>query len=282
MHVVGIKFALPFAVLLFTTSLFAEEKPPYIWIASKGSPRSISILVHGLNEKPSTMDSIGKILEGRGSEVLRVALTGHRGDRGTFAKVTRTRWLKDLKAAYDVAEARAANLHLPLYYVGFSLGALLGLDLLTSSNKVHYDKMVLFAPPIETRIPRWFVRCVGSVFGPNFEIHSFGSKERRAHRATPVAAYLAAVNSMSNLEKNGLSRANIPTLVVIDPDDEVVKYSKILSVIKQYQLKNWQVLEVNHRHTLLPSIWYHGVQNEPALGMTEWAKVSLHIQALVD
>ena len=59
------------------------------WIHSKaGAPRGVVLVIHGLEIRPSRMNDIGNTLADSGFDVLRVALSGHRGSLKEMRKVT--------------------------------------------------------------------------------------------------------------------------------------------------------------------------------------------------
>jgi len=86
--------------------------------------RAVALLVHGLSDSPYSLRSIALALQARGVTVYGLRLPGH----GTIpAGLDQARW-QDWMAAVAMAlgDIRVRHASLPLYYVGYSTGATLG------------------------------------------------------------------------------------------------------------------------------------------------------------
>ena len=87
--------------------------------------RAVALLVHGLSDSPYSLRSVALALQAEGVTVYGLRLPGH----GTIpAGLDRVRW-QDWMAAVEMAidDIRARHPSLPLYFVGYSCGAALGL-----------------------------------------------------------------------------------------------------------------------------------------------------------
>jgi alpha-beta hydrolase superfamily lysophospholipase len=105
--------------------------------------KAVTIAVPGLNMKPAPFLDIVNFLTQKGSDVILVHLTGHRNALQNLSEITRQTWLSDLLEAHQHAENLIKNNPTPLYFLGFSLGALVNLDVMSHyPGIVHYDKMV--------------------------------------------------------------------------------------------------------------------------------------------
>ncbi len=252
------------------------SSPGVQWFLSDQPARAVVVLIHGLNSKPSGMDTLASYLSSRRADVLRLSLTGHDADMKTFQHVSRQVWLADVSAAMRLAQARAQKEGVPVYMVAYSLGALVGLDWLDSGMdaQVPCQKMVLFAPPISVslvkrsvQLLRWFPRLV---------IPSLNSPEYRAHAGTPVAAYSALFDSLAHVTQGQFVHANIPTLVLIDPDDELVDAAGIEDLIDRYHLDQWTLFHVTTQDSRLPGRkFHHLIIDDRALGSEEWGRVEV-------
>src|SRR4051812_47048460 len=63
-------------------------------------PVGVVLVIHGLDIKPSKMDSIGRLLTRAGFEVLRVALSGQRGSLEEMRQVSCDEWVRETLLSY--------------------------------------------------------------------------------------------------------------------------------------------------------------------------------------
>ena len=134
------------------------------WYKNQGREKTkgVALVIHGLNLRPDKMQTIISVLAESGMDVLRLSLRGH-GENYThradmdeeqarleaFKAVSFPLWLNEAYLAYTQVREKAAQKKVPLFFVGFSLGGLIGLDLFASQPEVYYDRMILFAPAIK-------------------------------------------------------------------------------------------------------------------------------------
>jgi alpha-beta hydrolase superfamily lysophospholipase len=107
--------------------------------------RGVALVVHGLNLKPEKMGAIIATLNQDGIDVLNLSLRGH-GDNypsqgrknhdeqrlASFREVNYELWSDEMYRAYRQVRERGELKNVPLFFVGYSLGGLLGCDLLIS------------------------------------------------------------------------------------------------------------------------------------------------------
>jgi esterase/lipase len=240
-----------------------------IWKLAE-SPRAVAIVVHGLNTLPAKMSSLEKVLQDDHVDVLRVTFSGHNGNREVFKLVSRTRWISDFARGYQVAKARAAQLGVPLYFIGFSLGGLIAMDFLNDpAQQAHFDKIVLIAPALAVNgISRWIKGL--NLFG-NVMVPSANVMEYRANlEGTPLAAYNALFESLAVVEQADFRRAHVPTLVFLDKRDEMVSASGIEELIQKRDLREWKTSYIYNNKSLLKSSFHHLMIDEPSMGRENW------------
>lgn len=225
------------------------------------------LMIHGLNLKPVKMRPLAQELERMGLSVLNIELSGHRA--GTdWSKVTRAIWLSEIKAAYDVLHAQAAQKHLPLFLVGYSLGALMASDLIEQDSSVQFQKMILLSPPLEIHPMAYVAQAL--TWAPSFRIPSLTPKDYRYNDGTSMAAYKALFQSISAIHNGNFSRLNISTLMIIDPKDEMVSFSKLQNLIRTEDLTAWTVMPVTNKASTLPKPYHHLIIDADAVGATQW------------
>jgi esterase/lipase len=257
------------AALLMSSMAQAASDSVRLWKLAE-SPRAVAMVVHGLNTLPEKMASLEDVLQKDQVDVLRVTLSGHNGNPEIFKLVSRTRWKSDLARGYQVAKARAEQLGVPLYFMGFSLGGLIGMDFLNDpAEQAHFDKMVLIAPALAVHgVSRW-VKAL-NLFG-NVTVPSANVMEYRANKeGTPLAAYNALFESLEIIEQADFRRAQVPTLVFLDKRDEMVSASGIEELIQKRNLHEWQNSYIYNNKSSLQGSFHHLMIDEPSLGPENW------------
>ena len=209
----------------------------------KGKKKAIALVCHGLNLNPERMQPLSDALTELRVENYRLKLTGHRGDLEEMREVTPALWLKEVYESYRIVKKHAEEQNLPFYYVGYSLGGVLGTMMLETElpGKVSFDKMLLLAPAVSVK---GFTRLVliTKIFGNRALMPTFSLKDYRANDGVSVAAYDALFAYIKALDESKEHKnLNIPTLVLMDPRDELISLSGIKSLIKERNLDQWQI-----------------------------------------
>ncbi|MEW6056983.1 MAG: alpha/beta hydrolase [Bdellovibrionota bacterium] len=235
--------------------------------APSSRPQAIALAVHGLATKPSLMNEVALLLNRNGVDVLRLGLTGHRGSAEEMAEVSRTLWLKDFFKAYCLARSRADGLGLPLHFVGFSLGALVGQDLLNSAGAqdVRFDSAALFAPAIAVKPTSHLIKLFWPL-SDGFVFPGVTKSKYSSRGGCTIAAYKALFESLAHLESSNFEKSNIRTAVLIDPRDELVSPLGIKNLIRRHALTQWRFFPL---HASFP---HHLVVAPENLEKNEWER----------
>src|SRR5689334_16365563 len=102
--------------------------------------------------KPAGMLAITQWLNEQGSDVYLVKLSGHYEDSIHIKHITSTLWEEEMLHAYAIAKKAAIESRVPLFFLGYSLGALLGQALMLSLKEDNiFDRQVLIAPATAVR-----------------------------------------------------------------------------------------------------------------------------------
>lgn len=243
---------------------------------SNGKEKAIVILLHGLNLKPQKMDDWADVLAKNGALVIRFALFGHTGDLGHMQEVKPYVWREQFREAMDYALTLSSKHELPLYFVGFSLGALVSLEWLASLvvPPENFKKMVLIAPALS--VP-WYSRAaisMLSVFGDGFMLPSRSPETYRANKGTSIAAYQSLFALKKSLEEKKYKNVNLPTLVLIDKNDELVDSRDIKKAMKDFSLGKWQLEFVDNRFAYDNFGFRHLMVDEASIGKDLWARLT--------
>lgn len=234
--------------------------------------KAVVLLLHGLNLRPAKMDDWAALLSDHGGHVVRFALYGHTGDYQHMKEVGVEIWRHQFQEAFAVARAKAEEYGVPIYFVGFSLGALAALEWIAceKSSTALIEKMVLIAPALS--IP-WYskvaINTLG-IFGRGLMLPSRSPESYRANKGTSIAAYQALFALKDSLEKKKYKNANVSTLVIIDREDELVDSRGILKIIKEFKLSSWKVQIVDNRFAYDNYGFRHLMVDQAAIGKNLW------------
>ena len=256
------------------------------WYISEKIPRhGVALVIHGLNLKPCKMESLIKILNEAGIDAALLSLSGHGNSFKEKAgvstksarlhalkKVTYSMWYQESLAAYTEIQKHAVAQDFPIFLVGYSLGALMGCCLLVSDPAVCFNKLVLFAPALRPyRLGANLINLLSPF--PRLVIPSRSPPAYRTNRGTPVTAYLSLFDAVRAFDRNINSRLNIPTLMFMDPADELVSFSQTKSLVSNFQLNQWQLHPIQNNRNRINHGFRHLLIDDPAVGEENWGVI---------
>lgn len=230
-------------------------------------------MIHGLNLKPAKMLSLAHDLSAMDFSVLNVELSGHRIE-SDWTKVSRSQWLSEIKIAYESLKSQAGPSS--LFLVGYSLGAVLAMDLMQQDSSVQFQKAILLSPPLEVHTLTHLIEILGLI--PTLKIPSLAPKEYRFHDGTSMRAYTALFQSIKAIHNGDFQRLNIPTTVMMDPKDELVSFSKLKKLIRDRQLSQWTMVPVSNQASTLAKTYHHLMVDSASAGKTQWQAMLNTIQ----
>lgn len=248
------------------------------FLADTDTPKAVAAVVHGLNLRPSKMGDIVESLRAAQIDVLRVALTGHRGQEREIDTVTRDVWLNDMREAYKTVSAYAKNLGVPKHFVGYSLGGLLQVDLMQEDEKMRYDRMALFAPALSLCRKVHVLKVLTRWMPRSWKIPSFNPFPGYfINNGLPAAAYHALFSSHASVLRNGIAEAagDVLTKVFIHPQDELVSSTGLTKIVDQ--CPSWSMDPVERVRDSVRCGVFHLITDQNALGDTEWNRVTSSI-----
>ena len=259
---------------------------------STGAPRIVVLVAHGLNQRSDAMRELYEPLRLQGACVVLARFRGHRaGAPADAATVEAWRtvewgdWGDDWLAAARIAQQLAETHRVPLTFLGFSLGGLVHVHHLATGTGVPvFVRQVLLAPAIRVHPRSRAVRAFRAL-GRRFLVPSLAPEAVRSHGGTSVAAYEALFRYESALDVvPHPDRLRIPTLVVIDPRDELASAPRLVDWIAAHGLESsWHVHAIEKDMTTARSRLRHYVTDEAGLGPGPFAHlVDLLTRALFD
>jgi alpha-beta hydrolase superfamily lysophospholipase len=255
----------------------------------------VALVMHGLNCRPDKMEAIIKALNAVGIDCLNVSLRGHGSNftpidkidadaarMAAFKSVTYRLWKTEAYSAYRFARQKSDLHQKPLFLIGFSMGGLLGVDLLASNSNVKFDKMILFAPAIAMHQRNYLIRFFSPF--PELVIPSAGDMTYLANEGTPMAAYNALFDMHSHFENHlNPEKINIPTIVFIDAEDELVSDTRLNEMVRDQKLDRWKIHPVKKDDTATGVKMHHLVIDEASVGDRMWQEiVNITIMHLLD
>lgn len=245
----------------------------------------VALVVHGLNLNPDRMVNIIRTLNSGGIGVLQVSLLGHGGNftpiagmdqaearMEAFKSVSYEKWAGDLLAACRWVDQLSGQVELPLFLVADSYGALLALELMLTEADVQFDRMVLFAPALSMRGRNHIIRLLNPF--PGWVWPSFAPEFYRANRGTPQAAYQVIFNTLERFEKSLGPKINVPTLVFIDPKDELISYKGLRALKEKQKLDQWRFHHITKDKPTATTRIHHLIITPAAVGQTTWLEMT--------
>ncbi len=231
------------------------EKSKWFYTEFKADTKAVVLLAHGLNLKASKMDELAKFFAHKRCDVLRLAL-------GNDPK----KWSENFSEDYEAAAEHAHVLNLPLYFVGYSLGALVGMSFISTHAKTDFKKLALFAPASHTK-PYTRLPAILAKFFPKGRLPSLNLEDYRERHFTTLAEYKV----MQELQKELQSSLTLPTLIIYNAKDELVSATKL----QEYSahLPQCRLLEVSNHESQLTRKYHHLMIDEKSLGQSTWQKV---------
>lgn len=205
--------------------------------AADEAPRTSVVLVHGIGEHSGRYDHVGRFLAERGHDVLAFDSRGHGQSGGRRGHVDRfTELLDDVEDL--IVERR--QLGAPVVLFGHSLGGLISTAYLLA-GRPKPDFLVLSAPAISARIPRWqrLLAPPLSRIAPRLFIRvdldpkliSHDPQVQDDYRNDPLrvagstARFGGEILTTMAATGNALDRITVPTYVFHGDEDELVPAS---------------------------------------------------------
>jgi hypothetical protein len=262
-------------------------------LESHGKCRTVVLVAHGLNLRAHALRALYEPLREQGATIVVLRLRGHArhapGDAAMLEEmrsVDASQWVEDWREGIHVAETLAADLKVPLVFLGYSLGALVHIYGLGTGQleRNPFVRQVLLAPAVRLRRTSRLV-LMFQPLGRRFVLPSFARREIRSYRATSVGAYMALLGLESDVSVLvEPDRVKIPTLVLMDPGDELVSYGRLREWIEANGLSpEWRLEAIDKDRATARSRIRHDIVDEHSLGKASYDALTRRIvRALID
>ncbi|MDR2597320.1 MAG: lysophospholipase [Treponema sp.] len=251
--------------------------------------KGIIIVAHGLNTNPLKMGdehtngTLVKLFLDEGYNVYRVILSGHEGAIEEMQSINAQDWIDSALIQYrEVAEIAYKN-NIPIYLTAFSLGGLVFENLIHYKEDVNFTGTILFAPAIAIKGTARAGIFISDIFlADNAIIKSKAPVEYRAQKGVSISAYNALFELEDNLYKNEFENCNIPTLVFIDPNDELINVSKLQKSITNFNLSNWNVATISNTGTEIKPKYHHLIIDCKCVSSETWNVICERIKYFLE
>ena len=252
-----------------------EVENPATWVTP---PRAAGVagavvMIHGMNNTPESMAAFTGQLTRLGYAVLQVRLSGHDPERGQRHGATRARWLEEVGAGFEQAKARYPKG--PIIGFGYSLGGALAISWVDAGGVC--DALVLIAPGVRLRPVVQLIRPLARLSGVGLTLPSLTPAKYRAFRFTSLDTYAAMFETVDALDQ--LARPDhvggVPTLVLADPDDELVDVPWTAAWITEQGLSSWRFRELRSKPL------HHVILDAESAGPSAWRDLQVQVTAFL-
>jgi hypothetical protein len=220
-----------------------------------------------------------EVVTGQGSDVYLVLLCDHPQNEVDVTKITAPVWQKQIVDAYRIAREAASHRFVPLYFLGYSLGALLGQSMLLPSGAfARFEKQVLVAPATAIRRRCYLIKAF-LFLGFPARLPSFTPKHYRVYPFLPLNFYQILFAEEQKFLCAG--PLNQPTLVLIDPADELISLRKLEKQIQRFGLSRYKVVVLNKSSKGRTRTYHHLILDDATMGKENWEKATKEISTFL-
>jgi pimeloyl-ACP methyl ester carboxylesterase len=178
-----------------------------------------------------------------------------------------------------VAAQQAARLgDVPVILVAFSLGGLIGCTAALRCKDVRFARMVLLAPALRIHRRSDVLRLFAC--WPQWVVRSFTPPDYRANPGTSIAAYTALYAAQAEFMRRVGPALNVPTLVFIDPQDEMVSIGGLQRLIVGQELTRWELYPV-HKGAGATTRYHHLLIDPASVAPPVWAEMMARIRSIL-
>ena len=249
-----------------------DAEAPRWTFTTEASPKGVFLVVHGLNLRPSALDPLCGFLASQGYHSYRMTLKGHNEPSGEI--FDGAEWLRDVEAAYALSHERFPKL--PVYALGYSIGGLLLTTMVEENPESLRPKgMILLAPAISLRT---FFDVAGGLGLPpstSWSVPNVAPAAYRRYELTPIFWYSNTLELYSKMQRstNASHLKSVPTLIVLNPDDELVSESGVERFVSKNAISpEWRIALV-HPEPVEKGLKEHLIIDSTSLGQQEWRRL---------
>ncbi len=256
-----------------------ERSPEGFWIGEREKPKALVLVAHGLNLKPSRMRALAELVCNAESQYsCRVlSLPGHEElGESRMRRVSADSWKQRILEEVQQIERLSLEHQVPAYFMGYSLGGLLGEWAISQQSNRVFEKVVLIAPSIATHS---YTKVVSYLpMTGKMMLPSKNHPEYRANKGTSISAYRAMFRIMKELRESALRGVDLPTLVFLNPEDELVNHRRLIQWIDESRLSRWRVAFVRDLRPSISPSYHHLMIDQASMGAEAWTELATGIR----
>ncbi|MFP4407414.1 MAG: hypothetical protein ACLFPW_02720 [Spirochaetaceae bacterium] len=263
------------------------------WMEPYGKARSVALVTHGLNMRPTRMAPIIELLREQGAVTALFALPGHRGGWKTLARARAEETLASAtKGCTEVARVKRQRSLPVARFVGHSLGALLFLTLFAERRAVGpggagsaaprelapFDEAILLAPAVALRRRATLLRPPAMRLAGTLPIPSLAPRADAVYPALPLGSYRLLYELLRRFRENStVAPVAMPMRIYLDRADEFVSLTGIRRLRRCGRLSQaTMVIAPEEEHLPWPA---HMLAGPESMGATLWDDLRRHLTA---
>lgn len=260
----------------FATELnLSEDKRSLCYLHLNLEQKAVTLLAHGINSNPVKLRELADSLFDLGHTPILLALEGHHPAAEKLDDITASDWLQQARQCALSGSELARKHGVPFYFVGYSLGALIG-AYLEVEQQVHFERMVLFAPAIETKYYTHLIRYVWDDL-PIFGLSDGGYNYHTPYIPAKAFKNVFAIQDQFHDSLKSKVFPNIPVKVFVHPKDLLIDVNGLKQFKNMHKLDMWTIQELSNidgQGVDTASKYKHLVIDSKSLGTKIWQLVS--------
>jgi len=208
----------------------------YSFHPTNSTAKSLILLGHGVDLNPEKMNDLLLELNSLGHDVVRIALAGHRENEDP-ALCSSQLWIDEFITTYKYSKEIAEKKSYPLNFLGYSLSALIALNL-QIQNTISFDKQVFLAPALELKQITKVMKVLITFNYPSKLLPMAG-------QGFHINSFKALFELQEIFQTNKESIPDTKTLIITRKNDEVVSYEDTIRLINNFSLNSWTIKELD-------------------------------------
>ncbi|MBM3383170.1 MAG: hypothetical protein FJY29_12135 [Betaproteobacteria bacterium] len=232
--------------------------------------QACAFVLHGLNTNPERMGELAALIEQQKFQTTVGQLAGHTNTAADDKSISAIHWKSEFIEQWNRATEKCRGKNDERLFVGYSLGALAGMNVFDSQTQLPLPtQMILLSPALSFRYKVLVIRSIAWL--PFGSLPSLNHPDYRARNTTPLKSY----NSLFDLHDEWRTAswnttASIPTTVVLSEKDELVDSQTLAKTIVNKSLSLWKVLWLSNDDATLTPRYYHLMIDQRSMGTVAW------------
>lgn len=231
-----------------------------------------AFVMHGLNTHPQKMSDLANLAGKLGFGTSVGILSGHHpeGKKEQDDLVSAEKWRQEFKEQWSNAVSECKGAADERLFIAYSLGAVTGMSVFDQDSSLELPtKMILISPALALRKKTILIRALSWL--PFGSLPSINHPDYRARPSTPLKNYDALFKIHDGWKKfQWKATSQIPTLLVLSPEDELVDSQHLEQTLKQRQQTAWQIHWLSNENSTLKPRYYHLIIDEMSQGKQQW------------